>query len=624
MLKKFFAFLITVFLFFVYAHGVFAKGEFATSYDVAYSVDDSGVTNVREKISLKNLTDRFYASNFSLTISAVDINEVLAFDSSGPLKTTVKKDQGRTFIDVEFNQQVVGLGKEYIWTLDFSSNDFARRYGKVWEVTIPRMSISEPLDQYNLTLSTPVSFGDPTSITPEPKSFSESRGRLNLNFTKDQVETAGVLANFGSEQFFKFKLEFGLSNNSIVPGYVSVPLPMNTNYQEVEIQKITPLPLDVTIDSDGNFLAWFKLKPSESLKVNVEGLAKLKNSTTEVEVLSSEDLKNLTKDQKYWQSSNPLIKSKLDEIFAGRAPKAREGSFSSNKEKAKLIYDFVVEFLKYDSKRVEKSDFRRLGSLNALASPQLALCSEFTDLFIALARAAGIPAREVVGFAYSENEDLRPKSFGTLLHAWPEYYDLALGWVMVDPTWQKTSGGVDYFNKMDLNHLALAIRGYSSTTPDSTNNVSVKFSEEVFNPEPEIELSIDSKHEIFAGLPASLTVIIKNKGSGIFPSQQSHLSASKISLGSDGNFETPPIPPFGNYSRTFNLRPENLWASFQDVIILRVGNKETQKIIQIVPFFKLRIFGFAIVGVTLLMLVIYFGVFLLHKKTQNLSLNKKS
>ncbi len=594
---------------------VLAEGEFATSYDVTYSVQEDGNTNVRENISLQNLTDRFYASNFSLTISAGQIEGVSAFDLSGPLKTSVKKEGSKTIIDVEFGAQVVGLGKEYDWTLDFSSKDFASKQGKVWEVTIPKISVSEPEDQYNLILSVPVSFGDPTSITPEPRSFSESGGRLNFNFAKDQVESSGVLANFGSEQIFKFNLEYDLKNNNIVPGFTSVPLPMNTNYQQVEIQKITPFPEDVTVDSDGNFLAWFKLKPGESFKVNVEGLAKLKNSPSIREVLSPEEIKKLTKPHKYWESNNPLISAKLSEIFAGKNPK-------TTKEKAKLIYDFVVNYLKYDSQRVSNGDFKRLGSLNALSTPDLALCSEFTDLFITLARAAGIPAREIVGFAYSENEDLRPRSFGTLLHAWPEYYDGSLGWVMVDPTWQNTSGGVDYFNKMDLNHLSLAKRGNSSLTPDSTNNISVKFTDEEFKPEYKVELEVDSKQEILAGLPASLSVKVKNLGSGVFPSQEASLSASKIIFESDGRFETPLIPPFGNYTREFNLRPQNLWVSFQDVIILRVGSLETQKIVEVIPFFKLKIFGFAILGVVVVLLLTYIGVFILHKRTQIKDFNK--
>ncbi|HTR53233.1 MAG TPA: transglutaminase domain-containing protein [Kofleriaceae bacterium] len=59
-------------------------------------------------------------------------------------------------------------------------------------------------------------------------------------------------------------------------------------------------------------------------------------------------------------------------------------------------------------------------------------CSEMSLLFIALARAAGIPARRAIGLA-ATYEDGGP-AFG--LHAWAEVA-LAGRWVPVDPTWNE-------------------------------------------------------------------------------------------------------------------------------------------------------------------------------------------
>jgi Transglutaminase-like superfamily len=59
-------------------------------------------------------------------------------------------------------------------------------------------------------------------------------------------------------------------------------------------------------------------------------------------------------------------------------------------------------------------------------------CSEFSLLFVALSRAAGIPARRVVGLAATEADNA--PAFG--FHAWAE---VALDghWVQVDPTWNE-------------------------------------------------------------------------------------------------------------------------------------------------------------------------------------------
>ena len=108
-----------------------------------------------------------------------------------------------------------------------------------------------------------------------------------------------------------------------------------------------------------------------------------------------------------------------------------------------------------------------MGAVNALQNPDSAICMEFTDLFITLARAAGIPAREINGFAYTENPKIQPLSLvNDVLHAWPEYYDNELNaWIPVDPTWGSTTGGVDFFNKLDLRHFTFVIHGKNDSIP---------------------------------------------------------------------------------------------------------------------------------------------------------------
>ena len=147
---------------------VYAAEEFSTSYDVTYDVSLDGVTTVTEKVTLKNLTSEYYATNFSLTIGSTAITDVTASDPSGPLETKIEKKGSATTLSVKFNQQVVGVGKLLPWTLTFKSKDFASKQGSVWEVSVPKVVASSNLEGYNLTLAVPTSFGAPTSITPTP------------------------------------------------------------------------------------------------------------------------------------------------------------------------------------------------------------------------------------------------------------------------------------------------------------------------------------------------------------------------------------------------------------------------------------------------------------------------
>ncbi len=78
-----------------------------------------------------------------------------------------------------------------------------------------------------------------------------------------------------------------------------------------------------------------------------------------------------------------------------------------------------------------------------------------------MARKTGIPAREIQGFAISNNDKLKPLSLSKdVLHVWPEYFNKQNNtWTQIDPTWTNTTSGVNYFDKLDLNHIAFVIHG---------------------------------------------------------------------------------------------------------------------------------------------------------------------
>lgn len=71
-------------------------------------------------------------------------------------------------------------------------------------------------------------------------------------------------------------------------------------------------------------------------------------------------------------------------------------------------------------------------------------CTEHSVLFVALARAAGIPARPVVGVAYW------PPGHGLGWHAWAEVW-VDGRWIAVDPTWRQPLA--------DATHIKLADGG---------------------------------------------------------------------------------------------------------------------------------------------------------------------
>jgi hypothetical protein len=78
-----------------------------------------------------------------------------------------------------------------------------------------------------------------------------------------------------------------------------------------------------------------------------------------------------------------------------------------------------------------------------------------------------IPAREINGYGYTKNRAVQPQNTTTdTLHAWPEYWsDTEKNWISVDPTWGNTTGGVDYFNKLDFSHITFVRHGLEDSYP---------------------------------------------------------------------------------------------------------------------------------------------------------------
>ena len=606
MLKKLLLTLLLAICYSLFATNVSAASEFATSYDVLYDVDESGITTVTEKITLKNLTSEYYANQFKLTIGATSVFDVKASDPAGSLEVISEQKDTSTTIGVKFNTQVAGIGKTLPWVLVFKSKDFAEKAGKVWEIRAPKISSTSNLENYNLTISVPQSFGDVSGVSPLPKSRSISSGKTFMTFDRDQLKSSGVSASFGTNQLFDFDLAYHLQNSNLMPVLTNIALPPDTSFQDVIFQRIEPKPLNVTVDDDGNYLAWYRLYRGQKVDIRVLGSAKLYISSKVKNPSLPLDLKKkYTASDKYWEKDNPQITAKLSEILGENSP-------DDTGEKVRLIFNFVVDSLKYDSERLN-GNIERMGAVTALSNPDKAICMEFTDLFIALTRAAGIPARELDGYAHTANTTLRPLSLNKdILHAWPEYWDDRRGWVMVDPTWQNTTGGVDYFSKLDLNHFVFVVKGFSSSEPIPANDVKVTLSENDFLGKPQLDVEILSPNPVLSGFPGLLKVRVNNLGNGLYPSAPLSVRAEKlIILNADGRMSGL-VPAYGSASFDFNIRTKSLFDSYNDAVTILIGGQKFTKEVTIKPFILFQPVPLIIGIVVVFMVLIYLGILGIH------------
>jgi len=425
---------------------VFSAGDFSTSFKSIYTIDNNVDTKIQHRIDLTNNQPNTFASEYALNIGAISITDIKAYDASGNLPLTTDRKQTSTTVKVNLEPRpVVGTGKTKSFTIEYQSPDVASYVGKILEVNTPRMSNANEFDTFEIILEVPIKYGSPSVIIPQPESITANSAKNILKFSGGRV--SGISAVFGTSQIFKFDLDYYLENQASTKDTQAITLVPDTAYQQVTYEKITPGPDSYDVDSDGNWLAKYTLTPNQKLAIKITGSVETLMKPI-INAVSAKPSDNLSPAQ-YWQSDDEEIVDLAKQL---KTPQA--------------IYDYVVEKLRYDYSKVENNG-ARLGAKLALSQPDKAICTEFTDLFIALARAAGIPAREMNGFAFTQNPKLRPLSLTKdILHAWPEYWDSTLArWIPIDPTWGNTTDGVDYFSKLDFNHVVFAIHGASSVSP---------------------------------------------------------------------------------------------------------------------------------------------------------------
>ncbi|OGH23722.1 MAG: hypothetical protein A2958_03105 [Candidatus Levybacteria bacterium RIFCSPLOWO2_01_FULL_38_13] len=552
-----------------------ASSNFDADYDISYAVSENGNTRVEIKVALTNKTSSYYASSYKINVGFDDPKNPRASDLGGNILKSVSKTSEGQEINVIFNDRITGLGNKLNFTIAFDTNEVARKVGKIWEVNIPGFLSQSDLSDFSVYVSVPSSFGSPSFVKPSLSDGLKKNENI-YTFSKDQLGNSGISITFGNEQIYKLDLTYHLYNKNLFPIKTEIALPPNTGYQEVEIDSINPKPSNVTIDEDGNWLAQYTLSSSQRLDVSLKAKVKI-SLFPEKQNYTEEQLQSYLKEDKYWQISNNEIKQ-----------------LSRNLKNPKSIYEYVVKKLKYDYSRVE-TEKPRIGAAGVLQKPESAVCLEFTDLFIALARASGIPAREVDGYAYTQNTRERPLSLvKDVLHAWPEYYDREkAAWIMVDPTWGNTTGGIDYFETLDFDHIAFVIKGHDSTYPvpaggyklpgnEKVKDVRVSFANEFAHTSPTLEISDNIPKNLTAGLPLMGNITLENTGTLLSFPQKITVRSYYLKPNLQ-NIYLKPIPPYGNLVLPLSFEAANPLTNRTDLIRIGLGSNLFERRVRIYP-----------------------------------------
>lgn len=437
-------------LFFIFISLNAASGVAAAPYKVVYNAEYTPINEtdlaVKLLITLQNLRSDVYIQEFSINLPPhFAISNPQTKVENEVAQAQIKSEKDSTQITFSLPESSASNKTQTNLELTYTQKSGIKHVGSIWEVILPTISNKED-STFSAIFHVPSGVDRHVGVIKPPPTEV-----LGETIRWDAVKQSVIYIAFGTSQRYQTNLTYTIKNPDLLTKKTSIALPPQTSYQKVYENFIDPKPARTYIDFDGNYLAEYALGPKQEITIHYSGIVEIFARANTAMMLFNEAS---YKDQKKYIYNN---------VSYWNVPKTYE--FPEKLTTVRDVFDRVVNHLSYDSGQIKVSGSRK-GAQFALNNPTQAVCTEYTDLFVALARNANIPAREIEGFAYSNDPALRPQSFsGDILHSWPEYYDEAQRlWIPTDPTWADTSS-IDYFNSFDLNHIVLAIHGKDPVYP---------------------------------------------------------------------------------------------------------------------------------------------------------------
>jgi len=170
-------------------------------------------------------------------------------------------------------------------------------------------------------------------------------------------------------------------------------------------------PFELISDKDGNQVLYFtfeRLAPYASRIITIKADLLVSRSANPI---AAEPEASDRQPEKYIESDHPSIRR--------AAAKLQE---SDEIKTINAVFDWVASHVRYNGYAAQDR-----GALYALKHKK-GDCTEYMDLFVALSRANGLPARRIGGYICPENAVLKARDY----HNWGEFYENGI-WQIADP-----------------------------------------------------------------------------------------------------------------------------------------------------------------------------------------------
>lgn len=387
-------------------------------------------------------------------------------DSTGRNLSFTTQVEGQNLLIKVPRPQNITFGQPYTISATYRSYALSSRSGALIDIYIPSFSKDFQFSDdntnrtYNTKILIPKSFGDANLIVPSSSKI-DAGDNWQIEFSQEQLTDTISWIQIGTKQYYDFAISLPVSPTTTIPLFYNtyeIALPRDVDAgpltQRVFFTNISPKPHSVTQDIDGNLIASFRIPANLTTQIEISGYAtvqidrgfKLSNGGNLADIPT--EYLNITQAAPFWEVDSPQISALAAEL---------KGSDTDIYTLVKRTYDYVVDKIDYSEvKRFGINE--RQGALKTLQGGA-AVCMEYSDLFIALMRAQGIPARAAFGYGY----DARSTNGEQTAHQWAEVYMPALDtWIGVDTTWGESGNSII---GGDLNHFYKFMASRDPQTP---------------------------------------------------------------------------------------------------------------------------------------------------------------
>ncbi|MFS8158966.1 MAG: transglutaminase domain-containing protein, partial [Candidatus Roizmanbacteria bacterium] len=372
--------LLSIFLlFFVYAlvtQPVRAE-VYELSYTVTYTLSDSDTTDVDLDVHINNPRPDLYVQKFSLSVPAVfDISDISATSPQSDVDFGKELQNDTYLLSFQFRDPDVGKNSQNDLHISYKQKGLSRITPHTIEAILPTLVGKATKDVTVIVKKAPSMQKTLTIAKPRPT-------ENNVTYmTWEHVTTPSLYVLFGEYQLYDVQLNYSLKNPRFTPASIDVAFPPETLYQSIYIKDLSVKPNSVYIDPDGNYMARYNLGPREEKEIQYKGTIKVfaKPQDDMLSVIRSQFQNQqayLLQTQNLWDISSIIDRPEFKQLKTARD-----------------IYSYIIDTFDYSYARVNSAQSERFGALKAFSQPSNAVCLEYADAFVALAREKGLSARE--------------------------------------------------------------------------------------------------------------------------------------------------------------------------------------------------------------------------------------